>query len=405
MATPISLGDDAISAHILGGEKDFLAEMNPGGIFSEVLLLNWKEGARTEFAGIASVPFLDSQEDRMEAYSLMYRLSKCEIEFAAPLFAPIFERALGRITQIVRDFEPDVIRAFNTHFAAELGIMAKKCADVPLMISAHDPSRLTTAMTEANLLACESEELKSLCIGAFNFPQEHIRVVPSGIDLELFRPRDHRALGRYIPPNLKDAPFKILSISRLVPGKNIEILLQALSLIRADFPGLAHLHIGRAEEESMSRYLDLRDRTGLRGCSHLLPPMRKADLPYFYSWADVFVLPTLWEGLSRVMREALACGTPVVATNYGSTLEIVENEHNGLLIDPLNAHSIASALARLLGDRGLRSRLASNAVGSVRRYGAEGSMRLFKEAYEHLLAEFSPSREHARKAWRSREKE
>jgi glycosyltransferase involved in cell wall biosynthesis len=83
------------------------------------------------------------------------------------------------------------------------------------------------------------------------------------------------------------------------------------------------------------------------------------------------VLPSLWENLPHAAVEALAVGTPVVATAVGGVPEVVHDGENGLLVPAGDAHALASALRRLLDDDELRDRLAAGAKPSVEAIGRE----------------------------------
>jgi glycosyltransferase involved in cell wall biosynthesis len=87
--------------------------------------------------------------------------------------------------------------------------------------------------------------------------------------------------------------------------------------------------------------------------------------------ADSAVLSSRWENFPHVLVEALAVGTPVVATAVGGVPEIVQDGLNGLLVPPEQPPALAAALRRLLGDDELRDRLAAAAPGSVERFAPE----------------------------------
>ena len=87
----------------------------------------------------------------------------------------------------------------------------------------------------------------------------------------------------------------------------------------------------------------------------------------FIARADVFVLTSTYEGFGNVLVEAMACGTPVVATRSPGTVEIIEHERNGLLVDSTPSR-VAAAIRRVLDDGGLRARLVAAARESVAHY-------------------------------------
>ena len=90
------------------------------------------------------------------------------------------------------------------------------------------------------------------------------------------------------------------------------------------------------------------------------------DLRCAYSLSDIFLLPSLFEGRSRAILEALSYGLPVIVSNIESTREIIEHEFNGFLTDPFDIHSISQAITRLIESEDLRIKLARNAIQTIK---------------------------------------
>ena len=149
---------------------------------------------------------------------------------------------------------------------------------------------------------------------------------------------------------------------RLTAAKNLELLLSAL----VEVPG-AHLVVaGDGEErgrlEELARELAVADRVRFVGAQP-----RSAVLGLLRD-ADVAVLSSAWENFPHGAVEALAMGTPVVATSVGGVPEIVHDEQNGLLVPSGDASALSAALRRVLQDAELRARLAAGAAPSVERF-------------------------------------
>ena len=114
--------------------------------------------------------------------------------------------------------------------------------------------------------------------------------------------------------------------------------------------------------------------------------VQKQNLPDFYSWADIYALPTLWEGLGRAQIESLACGTPVITSNYPPMTEIVKDKENGLLADPKSAEDFAKKIILYFKDNKLRKHLENNARKSVcGKYDLKKVMAMHVENYRRLL--------------------
>lgn len=109
-----------------------------------------------------------------------------------------------------------------------------------------------------------------------------------------------------------------------------------------------------------------------------------AELVRFYNAAQVLVMPSLLEGFGLPVLEAMACGTPVVASNRTAVPEVVGE--SGLLINPTNVDEMAEALTRVLMDSELRAQLAAQGVARARTFSAERMARGMREVYRTLGA-------------------
>ena len=390
MKNLLAIPNDPLEAYFRSSKEDFLGEFNPlfkgERFFDEIRFLNWRDLKDGEYFEIKSKAILTDKRKAEELYfNLMH--SKVLFDSSNASFIDIFSENVDKIKKEVETFKPNLIRAFNTHFALDIGKLARQFSSAPLMVSAHDPTRLTHSIKDVDVLVCESYELQELAKEKFGVDPRKISVIHNGIDRDFFKPQAEKDVAKYVPKEFLDAPYKLFSSSRLVRGKNIEGLLKAISLVREDLPGLIHLHVGDegSQPNKAQEIKNIKNELELTKISYFLGSKKKSELPAYYSWADVFVLPTLWEGLSRVMRESLACGTPVIATNYGSSTEIVQDEFNGLSIDPTNSNEIASTILRFFKENGLKDELEHNARSSSEKYSLTRSMRMYSNLYRKLM--------------------
>jgi phosphatidylinositol alpha-1,6-mannosyltransferase len=186
-------------------------------------------------------------------------------------------------------------------------------------------------------------------------------VVPPGVDPGRFRPLDpeERRATRIALDLDPDAPL-VVGVSRLVPRKGFDVLLEAVA-------GLDGVHVAIAGAGRDANRLERHARR-LDGRAHLLGRIDDAVLPKLYGCADVFamVCRDRWggleaEGFGIVFLEAAACGVPSVAGRSGGSHEAVVDGETGLVVDPSDVTATRDALARLLGDDELRRRLGAAA--------------------------------------------
>jgi glycosyltransferase involved in cell wall biosynthesis len=171
-----------------------------------------------------------------------------------------------------------------------------------------------------------------------HLPPEKIKIIPQGIDTERFTAT--------VPPPDAQKPY-ILFVRALDAAHHhsgLDVLLNALPAIDTSL----HLYIV-GEGELRSNYENLAHQNGLDGRTHFLGAIPNSDLPGWYSGATAFVLPsTTTENASLVLLEAMACGTPVIASAIGGTPELVQDGITGLLVPPRDASALAKALESII---------------------------------------------------------
>ncbi|MGE5522237.1 MAG: glycosyltransferase, partial [Rhodospirillaceae bacterium] len=211
---------------------------------------------------------------------------------------------------------------------------------------------------------CEALKRQLVALGV---PAQRIRVLRSGVDLERFRPVDRDA----VRSKLRFTGTTLLSVGSLVPLRGHDVLIRALQLL----PQCSLVIAGQGEEHmrlvELARTLDVAHRVTFAGV------LSQEDLRQYYGAADVLVLASSREGWSNVLLEALACGTPVVATNVGGTGEVVRSSSAGLLLDQRTPEALAQAVNRLLERYPNRSLTRRYAEQFSWRATTEGQLELF----------------------------
>jgi len=385
----LAIPNDATSAYYRNPEDDFLSEFNPKSLdgqrfFNQVYFLNWKDEKDEEYCGIKSISVLSKKK---EALKLVKDLGKHKKNFSYPLFTDFFKEDLDNITLHAREANASIIRAFNANHAAELGILMKEKLNLPLVISVHNMPRITSAINYADSIVCISECLRDKCIQEYNSDPNKIVLIPDGIDMNLFYKKDWNKIKEIINPKF-NREYKLLSVGRIAPQKNLENLLKSIYYIKSFLGDVVHIHLGVGDEVSMRQIVNLRDSLGLKGVSYFLGGKPKEELPFYYSWADIHLFPSIYEGLGRVSVESLACGTPTITTNYAPMSEVVIEGLNGLLVNPLDPEDIATKTNEFFKNNSLRKTLEKNSRKSViKKYNVNYAMQKHCENYENLLGD------------------
>ena len=213
-----------------------------------------------------------------------------------------------------------------------------------------------------------------------------VQVIYNGVDADLFAPRSYeRALTRESLGFPVDA-FVIGTVGRLTPIKDHATLLRAASALIRQGVEVRILLVGSGSELScLERIVDespeLRGHTVFVGATDRVPELLNA--------MDAFVLPSLSEGLSNTLLEAMASGLPVVATRVGGNPEVVEEGRSGVLFPPRDADALSTLLLRLAGDPALRFEMG---VVARRRVLDEFSLERMFSAYRKLYVELARQR-------------
>lgn len=206
----------------------------------------------------------------------------------------------------------------------------------------------------ASVLVSVSSKTSEQAVRAGIKPQ-HLRVIPNGIP-----PLDHSGvdrLQRRSEMGLEDADILLLSVGRLVYQKGHEYLIRAVPMILSRFPRVKVMICGdgalRAELAAEVSGLNLAGSVSLQG--------NRSDLNRFLESADIFVLPSRWEGLPIALLEAMGSGLPVVATQVEGVEEVVQHGVQGFLVPPGDTQALAHALLELIQQPGLRTEMGNAA--------------------------------------------
>jgi phosphatidylinositol alpha-mannosyltransferase len=184
-------------------------------------------------------------------------------------------------------------------------------------------------------------------------------IIPNGIDVERFR--DAEPL-----PWASDGTPRILFVGRFnEPRKGFKYLLRAMPLIHQHYPR-ARLVVAGAGRPA--KFQKLMEQYNVQGVD-FVGMVPRDELPRYYASCDIFCAPSIArESFGIVLLEAMAAGTPVVATDIPGYASVMTNQQDGLLVRPKQPHLLALALVRLLADRELRSQLAASGEVTAARY-------------------------------------
>jgi glycosyltransferase involved in cell wall biosynthesis len=221
-------------------------------------------------------------------------------------------------------------------------------------------------LRKADAIITDSHCVKRTLIDHLHLPAERIFPIHLPINRAHFRPFDvpDAFRARY---GLDAGRRYLMFIGSEDPRKNFIGLLRAFAQVQRQIPEVVLLKVGRAHVDAQrDKARRLIAELGIGDAVRFLEDIPDADLPLLYNAVDALVMPSLYEGFGYPPLEAMACGTPALASNTTSLGEIVGDA--ALTVDPTDVDAIAAALIRLLTDEGLRAALRERGLQHVQRF-------------------------------------
>jgi len=252
----------------------------------------------------------------------------------------------GRFRQLLKDY--DII-----HFHEELSFpLFSFLANKPRLFQFHGwvpecPETTLEVIILRNIAdryLCLTDKMAEN-VARMGVPREKLRILPNGVDVEFFT------------PPVKEKENIILYVGRINPEKGVHVLLKSLSYLRKATK-LVIVGPPGWDKQFFLRMLSLFNAENQKGLHKVtyLGEQDQTSLVEYYRKASLFVLPSFMEGFPVVNLEALACGTPVIASNVGGIPATIHDGENGLLVPPNDASELARAIEYMLENDDVRKR-------------------------------------------------
>jgi len=239
--------------------------------------------------------------------------------------------------------------------------------------------RWTARITDKIIVLTEQEKRDHLHFRIA--PENKFTVIHSGVDLETFRQtrRDPDETRRSLGIDNR-APV-VGTIGRLTPVKGHRYLIQAAKDVVKSHPDTSFLFLGDGELlndlQSLSIELGIKDKIKLLGW--------RPDVVDILSIFDIFVLPSLNEGMGKAVVEAMALGKPIVASCAGGLVDLVQEGRNGILVPPADSGALAQGLKTLLEDHQKRSQMGQEGMTLAPRFGSDSMVSKIDAMYRNLM--------------------
>lgn len=222
------------------------------------------------------------------------------------------------------------------------------------------PDKITAI---SNFLAKRAEKL--------GVKKENIILTPNGVDFS------------HLPEAVEKIPKRVICVARLSWEKGLDYLINAWPGVLRETPEAKLVLAGegneRAEIEEMIKNLGISSSVELKGNlphDQTLKEIKKSE---------IFICPSLAEGLGIVFIEAQACGVPAIGTKVGGIPDVIQDGENGLLILPKNSEAISEAIIKLLSDKNLAKKLSARALETVKKYDWNNIISQIDRLYEEAI--------------------
>jgi len=276
-----------------------------------------------------------------------------------------------------------------------LGVMKQRVARNPEEIEGDYRYRGEQEVIEIadRIVAATPAELAQLQ-WLYKANNQKITVIPPGVDTSRFYPIPEDEAKGFI--GLLPCDRMILFVGRIKPLKGIDVLIEAIGDLKQE--GIFEHHpfclavIGGNPDtdanmlnSEMKRLQTLREEYSLQDLITFLGQRSQDTLPYYYSAAEVLVVPSHYESFGMVALEAMACGTPVVVSQVGGLAFLVEDGVTGFTVPVDDHRELAKCIGKLIEDKDLRDKIGNQACLTAQNYTWERIARRILSLYEDVI--------------------
>jgi len=236
----------------------------------------------------------------------------------------------------------------------------------------HQP-RFSWSIRTADGAHTYSREVWAILQLKYNLDADRVAYIPNGVEPRFFIPREYHSTGS----------VRLLYAGTWLDQRGIFYIREVLRKVTPQIPGLTMTFAGcGVPPEEIQRFFGAE----LASAIVVQPLVAAESMQGLYAEHDIFLFPSIVEGLPSVLLEAMATGMPVITTDTCGMTDVVEDEYNGLLIPPADAAAMEEAILRLARSVELRQKLGEASCETMRRYSWERAARRLEALYRRVLA-------------------
>lgn len=289
---------------------------------------------------------------------------------------------------IMKEFKPQILHAHTATADGYVGLILSKRYNLPLICSLRGSDiniypyrdRLTMFLTKkvisnADQIVSVSHALKTTA-ETIAKPRRKIRVIYNGCDIQAFAFNEESRLEYRKKMGILPKEKVIIFIGWMSKSKGVFELIDSFIKLNSKYPDLRLIFVGGGQE--LLAIENIISSNNLNKKVHIIDRQPQNEIAKYFRAADIYVLPTYYEGLPSTVLEAMACGLPVVATNVGGIPEIV-TEETGVLIPPKNVEKLTEGINSAISRKWDRDIIRRRVEGISWKGNADRTIKIYEE--------------------------
>ena len=289
------------------------------------------------------------------------------------------------LRRLFRELRPDIIHV-RSRVPAWLAYLANRSLGIPFVTTVHgfnSVSPYSRIMTMGDRVICVSNAVKEYIVKHYKTEESKITVIPRGVDLEKFNPEklDEEFMKAFASRYALEGKTVVASVGRVTQLKDYETFIRAIAVLKTEIPDIVGLIVGGVREDKERYAQSLHALCEELGVSDaVIFTGSQSKIAEIYGLSDVLVSASKKpESFGRSVAEAIAVGTPVVATNHGGVKDIIEEGVNGAFFETGDVQGLAGQIRRVLPYR-------FDGYGYIsQRFSLENMLRMTLKIYEELV--------------------
>ena len=303
--------------------------------------------------------------------------------------------------KLVRGIKPDIIHGSGPSITQDIGFILSRVLGIPMIMTYHGNPNLDKTISRLYIKFATWIVLKKICkiivtskirysemIEKRGINKERVQLIPVGVEFGKFKLEINTKSVIRDKFNLREKKIILFvgGLDRRHIYKRLDLLLNAIVSVKKEIPNTHLIIVGKGEllpeYKRTSEFLKLQNHVSFH------PNVKDDELPYYYSSADLFVLPSPTEGeaFGIVLLEAMSAGIPVIASDKCGGSFAIEESNSGLVYKRYDIEDLSNKIIQILKDDSLASKLGENGIKCAQKYDWTQIAKEVETVYDEILS-------------------